>query len=333
MSLKAAVIGVGSIGNNHARIYKALPDVDLVAISDNSAEIAQAIGARFNVPYETDYRTMLDTYQPDLVSISVPTVYHFEVAKEAIQRGIHVLVEKPIAATIEQAKQMISLANEAGVKLTVGHIERFNPAIIEMKKRLQADEIGTPFRVQSRRLGPFPARIRDVGVIVDLASHDVDIVRYVLNTEVTRVYAETDQGINTDREDLMDCVLRCENGVVGTLNINWLTPTKIRELTVTGTTGMFHVNYLTQELYYYENEATAADWRGVFTGVNEGAMIRHKVARREPLLAELEHFVHSVRDDTPPQISGEDGMKALALAQALVKSGEEQRIVTFAEMV
>lgn len=327
--VKAAVIGVGAIGRNHARVYNELPDVDLVAVSDVDEVNGQKVADNLNVRFEGDYLTMLDTYKPDLVSISVPTVDHFEVASQAIQRGIHILVEKPITATVEEGYKLIEMAREAGVKLTVGHIERFNPALIELKKRLDQGEIGKVFRVQSRRMGPFPARIRDVGVVVDLASHDVDIIRYIMGTEITRVYAETAQNITTDREDMMDCVLRCENGAVGTLNINWLTPTKIRELIVTGTRGMFVVNYLLQELYFYENAVAPTAWHqlSVLTSVSEGAMTRPMIARHEPLRAELESFANAVRDDITPLVTGEDGLKALALALALVQSGLEHRIV------
>jgi len=327
--IKAAVIGVGAIGRNHARVYNELPDVDLVAVSDTDPENGAKVAANLNVPFEQDYEAMMDNYKPDLVSISVPTVYHFEVASKAIERGINVLVEKPITATVEEGQELIEMARNAGVKLTVGHIERFNPALIELKKRLDNGDIGKVFRVQSRRMGPFPARIRDVGVVVDLASHDVDIVRYIMGTEITRVYAETAQNITTDREDMMDCVLRCENGAVGTLNINWLTPTKIRELAVTGTQGMFVVNYLLQELYFYENGVAPTSWHqlSVLTGVTEGAMTRPMISRHEPLRAELDSFAKAVENNTDPLVSGEDGLKALKIAQALVESGLEQKIV------
>lgn len=328
--LKAAVIGVGAIGQNHARVYNELPNVELVAVSDLDETTAQRASRNLNVPCDTDYEKLFDSYQPDLISVSVPTINHFEVASKAIERGIHVLVEKPITATVEEGKQLLALAEQAGVRLTVGHIERFNPAMVELKKRLDNGDIGKVFRVQSRRMGPFPARIRDVGVVVDLASHDVDIIRYILGAEITRVYAETAQNITTDREDMMDCVLRCDDGTVGTLNINWLTPTKIRELTVTGTKGMFVVNYLLQELYFYENATATNSWEAlnVFTGVSEGSMLRPNFARQEPLKAELASFVAAVEQDVAPLVSGMDGLKALTIAQALVTSGVENTIVS-----
>lgn len=331
--IKAVVIGVGMIGRNHARVYKEIAECELVGVSDTTETLAHDISQRYSVVYDTDYRRLTDRVQPDLASVSVPTVHHYEVVKELIARGIHVLVEKPITATIAQGREIIELAKQAGVHLAVGHIERFNPAVLELKKRLNEGQLGKPFRIHSQRMGPFPARIRDVGVVVDLATHDMDIVRYTLDTDIVRVSAETAQGISTDREDIMDCVLRCENGVIGTLNINWMTPTKTRELTVTGSQGMFHVNYLTQDLFFYENDMAPLRWDALstLTGVDEGNMTRLKLSRHEPLKAELTDFVLAVRDNRAPLVSGEDGLKALAGALALVQSGREGRTVQMSE--
>lgn len=331
--LKAAVIGVGSMGKNHARIYNAMPDVELVAVTDLHEETAQQVGRLYGVPTYTDFEQMLDAHKPDFVSVTVPTVEHFNTVMKSIDRKIHVLVEKPIAATVDQGRQMAAHAEKNGVFLTVGHIERFNPAVIELKKRLDAGEIGKVFRAQARRMGPFPARIRDVGVIIDLATHDIDILRYVLSADIERAYAEVAQGINTQNEDLMDCVLSCSNGVMATLNINWLTPTKVRELTITGTRGMFLVNYLTQELYFYENDSAPSQWDSlkVLTGVSEGNMVRIKIGQQEPLFAELHHFVQCIKNGQRPLVSGEDGLKALAVAKALVHSGKEHVVIRFNE--
>ncbi len=332
--IKAAVIGVGAMGKNHARVYRELSDVTLVGVSDASAETAARVGRHLNVPHFTDYVRLLDAHRPDIVSVAVPTNLHFEVAKSLVARGIHVLIEKPITETVEQAQALIKLAAEAGVKLGVGHIERFNPAVAELRRRLEDGALGETFRVQSRRMGPFPARIRDVGVVIDLASHDLDMVRYVLGVEVTRVYAETANSINTDREDIVDCVLRCENGVIGTLNVNWMTPTKIRELSIIGARGMFLVNYLTQELYFYENQVAPSRWDqlSILTNVSEGNTTRYQIARYEPLKAELDNFVQAVQNDGAPLVSGEDGLRALGLAQALMRSGQEHRAIGRDEM-
>jgi UDP-N-acetylglucosamine 3-dehydrogenase len=171
-----------------------------------------------------------------------------------------------------------------------------------------------------------------VGVVIDLATHDLDIMRYLLDSEVARIYAETEQEILTGHEDLLSGLLRFENGVIGLLSINWLTPTKIRELAVTGERGMFLVNYLTQDLYFYENDHAESQWGslGLLRGVSEGNMVRLKIGKQEPLRVEIEAFVQAVLEDEEPAVRGEDGLTALALAQRLVQSGRENRVIALA---
>ncbi|MCB8953587.1 MAG: Gfo/Idh/MocA family oxidoreductase [Ardenticatenales bacterium] len=336
MSLKAAVIGVGAMGRNHARVYADLPGVTLVGVADVDAAQAQAIAERYNTHAFADYRRLLDKQQPDIVSIATPTVDHLPMALEVIARGIHLLIEKPIAYNVAEGEQIIAAAQAAQVTLAVGHIERFNPAVIALKQQLAANTLGRVFQIDARRQGPFPARVKDVGVVIDLAVHDLDVIRYVSGAEVVRIFAETERQIHSEHEDLLTCLLRLSNGAVGTLAVNWLTPTKIRELLVTGEGGMFRVDYLTQDLYFYENAMTSVtDWHlQLLRGVREGRMIRHVVAKREPLLAELETFVAAARGDGAVAVSGEDGLRALQLAQAVVQSGLEHRVVqTFREAV
>lgn len=328
--IHAAVIGVGAIGRNHARLYNEIEGVELVAVADNDPAAAARIGGQLHTKSYGDYREMLANERLDVVSVSVPTMLHRQVALDCIAAGVNTLVEKPIAATVAEGEEMIAAAKKAGVKFTVGHIERFNPAIIELKKRLDAGELGRIFQIHARRLGPFPARIRDVGVVIDLAIHDVDIMRYLLGSDVTRVYAETDQNLNTAHEDLLSGLLRFESGAIGVLDINWLTPTKIRELQVTGEKGMFLASYLTQDLYFYENDYINSEWDTIsnISGVSEGRMIRLRIDRKEPLRAELESFIHAVSDNKEPLVSGEDGLKALAVVQQIVASGEQHEMIT-----
>ncbi len=333
MSLKTAVIGVGAMGRHHARVYADLPDVALVGVADVDAAQAEATAARFHTHAYTDYRRLLDEQQPDAVTIAAPTVDHLHMALDAIARGVHVLIEKPIAFSVAEGEQIIAAAREANVRLAVGHIERFNPAVIALKQQLAAQTLGRVFQIDARRQGPFPARVRDVGVVIDLAVHDLDVIRYVSGAEVVRVFAETERQIHSAHEDLLTCLLRLSDGTVGTLTVNWLTPAKIRELWVTGERGMFRVDYLTQDLYFYENAVTTTeDWHlQLLRGVSEGRMIRHVVAKREPLLAELEAFVAAVRGESPVAVSGEDGLRALELAQAVVRSGVERRVISVNE--
>ncbi len=327
--MNVAVIGVGSMGKNHARVYADLPNAQLVGVADANLTAAETIAERYRTTPYTDYRAMLDAEKPTAVSIVTPTVEHLNVAQEVIGRGIHLLIEKPIAFRVDEAREIIGLAHAAGVKLMIGHIERFNPAIQALKSRLDAGELGRVFQIDARRQGPFPARVKDVGVVIDLAVHDLDIMRYLTGADVTRVFAETERRIHSTYEDLLEGLVRFEDGTVGTLAINWLTPTKIRELVVTGEKGMFRADYLTQDLYFYENAtATAGSWDAlrILRGVSEGRMVRYVVQKKEPLRAELEAFVAAVKNDTPAPVSGEDGLQALILAQALVKSGQAQTV-------
>ncbi len=328
--MKVAVIGVGSIGIHHARIYSELPGVKLVAVADTDHQRVESVAARYGARPYTDYRRMLEKEQPDAVSVAVPTALHEQVGLDALEAGAHVLIEKPVAATIEGAQRLINRARELGRQLMVGHVVRFNPAIQALKQRLERGELGRIFQVFCRRIGPFPARIRDVGVVIDLAPHDLDVMRFLLGSEPTRIYAETERRIHTEHEDLLWGVLRFPEGVVGVLELNWLTPVKIRETLVLGERGLFRVDDLTQDLYFYENgQATDLPWPALQTlrGVSEGCMIRFAIQRYEPLKAELEAFIGALRDGRPVPVSGEDGLAALRLALALVESGRTHQVV------
>lgn len=335
MNTRVAVIGVGSMGRNHTRVYWEMPNVTLVAAADTDKDTAETIAARYHTRPYTDYRQMLDEQQPDAVAICVPTSSHMEVALEVIQRGIHLLIEKPIALNIEEAKTLISAAEKAGVKMAVGHIERFNPAIIALKEHLANHELGHVFQLDAHREGPLPVRISDVGVVIDLAVHDLDIIRYVIQAEIVRVYAETQRGLHSEHEDLMSGLVRLSDGTIGTLQINWITPTKIREFFVTGECGMFKVDYLTQDLIFYENAvANGSEWETMhlLRGVNEGKMIRYHIDKKEPLRAEQEAFLAAVRGEKPIAVDGQDGLRALELAQAIVISGLEHRLIVVDEL-
>jgi UDP-N-acetylglucosamine 3-dehydrogenase len=322
--LRAGVIGVGVMGRNHARVYAEMDDAILVAVADPDQNILNRLAQRYRVRTYTDYRAMLEREQLDLVSVVVPTEQHFAVARDVLLAGVPTLVEKPIAATVEEGAALAALAQELGVMLTIGHIERFNPAIIALKSQLEARALGKVYQIHVRRIGPFPARIKDVGVVIDLATHDLDIMHYLTGSRVVRLHAEVGRRLHTAHEDLLSAVLRFENDVLGVLDINWLTPTKVRELSVLGERGMFVANYLTQDLAFYENEAAPRgdNWHELAVlGVSEGHMIRFKVDKREPLRAELEAFAAAVRLAGPPPVHGHDGLRALEVAQLLVESG------------
>ncbi|RME88642.1 MAG: gfo/Idh/MocA family oxidoreductase [Anaerolineae bacterium] len=327
--LNAAVIGVGTMGRNHARVLASLPHVQLVAVADVDEDAARQAASTYRAQAYTDYRTMFDREALDLVIIAVPTRLHMPIALEAIERGIHCLIEKPIASSVEEGEHIVAAARQASVKVTVGHIERFNPAVLELKRRLAAGQLGRVFQVMARRVGPFPPRVTDVGVVFDLATHELNIMEYLVASPIASLYAETEQEIHVHHEDLLSGLLRFENGTVGVLDINWLTPKKIRELTLIGERGMFQVNYLTQELHFIENGEITDQWDGLVAlmGVSEGRHIKYELQRREPLRLELEHFVRAVLDDVPPLISPEEALRAVYLAEKMLESGRRHEVV------
>ncbi len=319
------------MGRNHLRILKELESVELVAVADPSDAALSAAVKKYGAAAYTSYAAMLERERLDSVIVVVPTRFHMEVTLAALRHELHVLVEKPIAGTLEEARTMVQAARASDRILTVGHVERFNPAIQELKRRLDLGQLGRIFKLHSRRFGPFPARIRDVGVVIDLATHDLDVMTYLLGTGVLRLVAETEQRIHTEHEDMLNALLKFQNGTVGVLDVNWLTPTKVRDLSVLGERGMFHVDYVTQQLRFYENSIVEGNWDtlAVLSGVNEGNMTRYHINHVEPLRAELESFIAAAASGDRPVVSGQDGIRALGLALALVKSGRRGETIHF----
>ncbi|HVB21541.1 MAG TPA: Gfo/Idh/MocA family oxidoreductase [Ktedonobacteraceae bacterium] len=324
MCIEVAVVGAGSMGMNHLRVLRdfSKEQVHLVGVAESFAPNLERAISRFHVPGYSDYRVMVEQTHPSLVAVVVPTFLHFEIAAYLLDHGINILLEKPMTSTVEEALALIELAQARRVKIAVGHIERFNPAIKEVKRRLVHDELGRVFHLHARRLGPFPTRILDVGVTLDLATHDIDIMRYLTDSEVERVYAETQRLLHTKHEDVLLGLLRFTNHAIGVLDVNWLTPTKIRELSITGEKGMYIVNYLTQDVYFYENDYSPTSWDALstLTGVSEGTMTRLKIQKAEPLRLEYEDVFASLLMDTTPTVSGEDGLAVLRTVNKLTET-------------
>lgn len=326
---RVALVGLGAMGRNHLRVLSELSGAVLVAVCDQDADaVASAIRTHGVAGYRSSVE-MMDREQLEAVVVAVPTRFHVEVGLAALEHGLDLFVEKPIAATLKEGQKLVDAAARAGRLLAIGHIERFNPAVRELQKRIAAGELGRVFQVHARRLGPFPARIRDVGVVIDLATHDLDVMCHLVGSDISRVYAETEQRIHTEHEDMLNALLKFESGAVGVLQVNWLTPTKIRELSVLGERGLFLVNYLTQELTYYRNAevGTGVDAVTRLKGVSEGDVVRFPITQAEPLRLELESFVRAVKERGQVEVDGEAGLRALRLALALVTSASEARLI------
>ena len=313
--LRIGVIGVGAMGTHHVRVYGELDGARVVAVADASAERLAELAAG-DVRGYRDYRALLAEESLDAVSVVVPARLHREVAVACLERGIPTLVEKPLAADSAECDAIRSAARATDAPLMVGHVERFNPAVVELRRRLDEGALGRLYQLRARRVGPFFARERDVGVVHDLATHDIDCFRALLGCEVEIVQAETERGLRTEQEDALVGLLRFENGAVATLETNWLSPRKERELTVLGERGMLTVDYLAQEL------------RSLFLGAGEPAgetpaldVARFPDAGQAPLRAELAAFLRVARGEEAPAVSVEDGAAAVRVADALVESG------------
>ncbi|WP_415715181.1 Gfo/Idh/MocA family oxidoreductase [Maridesulfovibrio sp.] len=323
--MKTAVIGTGAMGQHHVRLYSDIVNSELVGVVDQNAAQTERLCGLYGGRAYSDYREMIDKEKPDAVTIALPTSLHHQATMDCLDAGIHVMVEKPIAKTVEQASEMIVKAKEVGRVLKVGHIERFNPAVTQLKERLADGQLGRIFTIHSRRQSPYPGRITDVGVASDLATHELDMMRYIAQSEVHSMTAEISKVMNTDNEDIVFGLLRFENEILGILDVNWITPTKIREISVTGENGMFTVDYLNQNLTFNSNYAAEqnenqSDWFKAKFGVAEGDFTRFRVEKREPLRVEIESFLNCCENDLTPLVTGEDGLEALNLALRIVDS-------------
>lgn len=324
MAIRTVVIGLGSMGTNHVRIQSDLAGVELVGAADPRASVRAKKEAKYGMPVFEDYRRMLDELKPDAVIAAVPTDMHADVSIEALERGCHVMVEKPIAPSIADAERMIAAAKKADRLLMVGHIERFNPAVVEIARRVRLGELGKIFQLHARRLSPFPGRIQDVGVTLDLATHDIDAMHMITGETPVRVFGETARQAHETQEDMVSGTLRFPSGPIGVLDVNWLSPKKLRQLSVTGEGGVYLADYLTQDVYWYKNGQLNTSWEPAtrFSGAVEGDEIKTYMPKKEPLKIEHEEFVRAVSEGLSSPCSGEDGLAALRVALALVQSGE-----------
>jgi predicted dehydrogenase len=267
---------------------------------------------------------------PDLAIVAVPTEEHLAAALELVAAGVHVLVEKPLAETPELARRLIDAVRDAGVHGAVGHVERCNPALRELRRRTLGGQLGQVFHIATERLGPFPARIRDVGVVKDLATHDLDLVGWLGGAGVTTLSAQTQHRMNRPHEDLVNVVGRLENGATFTTMVDWLSPTKVRQTRVLGEKGMLVADTLTADLTFYANGEVTSEWDSMrsLRGVSEGDVTRYALSRREPLLVELEGFCALVRGDEDAQVvTLEEGLAAVDLADAVLRSAQSQETV------
>jgi UDP-N-acetylglucosamine 3-dehydrogenase len=316
------------MGRNHLRILAARDDIRLVAVADPVEAALAAAAEQTDAQGFAEPLAMIAEADLDAVVIAAPTMSHVPLALAAIARGLPILVEKPLAATIDEAMRIAVAARAAGVPVQVGHVERFNPAVLELGRLINDGWLSTVYSIASRRAGPFPARIRDVGVTVDLATHDVDILSWIAGERPSRVYAETAQRIHATNEDLLFGLLHFPSGTTGMIDVNWLTPAKRRQLLVVGEEGMFELDYLSQRLSFTRaTDTTNPRLIGGYAPTFEGEVVELPVASAEPLSSEIDAFLGVVRSGHRPVVDADDGVWAVGIATSLLIAAIEGRAV------
>jgi len=320
------------IGRHHARLLQASPRVAFAGAVDPGGDRFGAVHERALVFDDLD--ALLHTGTPDFAIVAVPTEEHVATVRALSARGIHLLVEKPLAATSAEARTLIDACDAAGIHAAVGHVERFNPALLKLRRHVQEGLLGQTFLVATERIGPFPDRVRDVGVIKDLATHDLDLVRWLGGAPVERVSAETQHRMGREHEDLVLATGRLENAISFNCVVDWLSPTKVRQTRVLGERGMLVADTLTADLTFYRNGKVASDWENTqsLRGVSEGDSTRYALARREPLLVELETFCDLLEGDTEAAVvTLSEGLDTVLVAEAALASARAGETVVLVE--
>jgi UDP-N-acetylglucosamine 3-dehydrogenase len=333
---RLAVIGVGRMGSNHVRVLSEMENVRLAAICDGNREAAEKIARRYLVPaFYSDIESMAAREKLDGVIIAIPTAEHLPAAEKCLSRGLHALIEKPLASSSAQCAKILARAAAAGVQVLSGHIERFNPVVVQLKKFLEENFLGKIFYIETVRSGPFPKRLygsKD-GVVIDLAVHDLDLVNYLFG-RLEQVYAHHIQ-TESHRQDIYARVmLKTESGVLGSSEFSWISPRKERSISIYGDKGLLVGNLTEQEVWYYENGDVGIDYsdnyyQNVIWGrVSEGKVIKFPIKKEEPLRRELEHFCRliqgEIRDHDPLY-----GKLAVEYSQAVLDSGRSGQVVRF----
>lgn len=324
-ALRAGLLGLGMMGRHHARVLRALDGVDLVAIADPVGDVHKAAG---DLTVLASVESLLEQ-RLDLCVVAVPTAWHEEAGLALAAAGVHTLVEKPLAADVAAAVRLVEAFEAAGLVGCVGHIERFNPALQSLRARLDAGDLGEIFQVATRRQGPFPNRIADVGVVKDLATHDVDLTAWITGSPFASVAARTAHRSGREHEDLVAVTGALRDGTVTNHLVNWLTPMKERSVAVTGERGCFVADTLTADLTFHANASVDTQWDAIsgFRGVSEGDTIRYAISKPEPLVAELSAFRDAVLGDASRAVTMREGLAAVSVAEAVIASAHSGETV------
>jgi UDP-N-acetylglucosamine 3-dehydrogenase len=297
--LRVGVVGVGVMGSNHARVLADLAGTKLIGIADPDQQQRESVCDALGCTGYPDLEALLDA-GVDAITIAAPTHLHRELTIRAVNRGVHVLVEKPIASSAGEGHAIIAAARKAGVVLMVGHVERFNPAVQTIKEAIRTEDI---LSITITRVGPFPPRMSNVGVVIDLAVHDIDLIRWFTDSEIVEVQPQIKSAV-AEREDIALLQFRTTSGVLAHITTNWLTPFKARSVTIATRNKYITADLLTRQVTEF------------FGFQRDGAYsMRHlSVGYEEPLRAELQAFFSAVRSGKPPAVTGEEGVASLQIA-------------------
>ncbi len=325
--LRVGVLGIGSMGRHHVRNARALEGFDLVAVADPS-------GDRFGVAGDLEVLDSVDALIDaglDAAIVAVPTVYHEEAALKLAEAGVHTLVEKPLSASVESGELIANAFKQAGLIGAVGYVERCNPALLEMRRRLREGQLGRIYQVVTRRQSPFPARIADVGVVKDLATHDVDLAAWLADSSYELVFAQTAHQSGREHEDMVVVSGRFGNGILASHLVNWLTPFKERVTVVTGEHGALVADTALGDLTFYENGDLPVQWDQVaaFRGVSEGQVTRYAFQKLEPLAVEQANFRDAILGRANDHVSMDQGLAALKVVEGILESAKTGASVRF----
>ncbi len=324
--LRAGLVGLGSMGVNHARVLAQLLDVDFVGVVDPVAEQGLRSQGR---PVFSDLDALLDL-DLDYAVVATPTMTHLSLGLRLAQAGVHVLIEKPLTLDVADAEELTRAFESRGLIGGVGHIERYNPALQQARDRIEGGQLGEIHQVATRRQGPFPARIGDVGVILDLATHDIDLSAWVTRSQYTAVSARTAHRSGRQHEDLVAITGTLSNATVTNHLVNWLSPMKERVTVITGERGALVADTLTADLTFFENGVVPLGWPMLesFRGVSEGNMTRYAFAKPEPLAVEHERFRDALLGKGDDIIRFAAGTRTVRVAQAALESARTGTTVT-----
>lgn len=318
--IKLGVIGIGSMGKNHVRVCSEIDNIELVGIADIDKTAVQKVAERFDISAFFDYKELIQKL--DAVVVSTPTKFHYSIVLDALNEGKHILVEKPMCDDVKKAEELVKKAKKEKLVLAVGHIERHNPAVKFVQVSIKNKQFGELITLASKRVSNFPGRIRDTGVIFDLGIHDIDVMRFLAGN-ITSVYARTGRFTKTiDFEDHANIVLNFENGICGVVEVNWLTPMKVRKLFLTCSKNFVEVDYTSQTVTISSSSFKTLDEMDLYRTPLDYNINQVALEKKEPLRNEIEDFISAIEKGDKPLASGEDGVMAIRIAQAAVESSK-----------